>query len=350
LKKSLDIKSLSLTELEEFVQNELGEKKFRAGQIAHWVMNRNAECFDEMDNIPASLREKLNDTTKLRVLTKISQDISSDGTVKWLYKTFDGYYIETVLIPTLERNSVCISTQVGCAMDCKFCRTAKMGLKRHLEVGEILEQFIETRKFVRSERGGELTNLIFMGMGEPLHNYQNLKGSIVWLHHQKFFNLARKRITVSTSGVVPNIRKMAEEEIPAALAISLNGTNDIMRKSIMPITDRYPMNELLDSVDFYMEKTGRPVTFEFVLIQGITCTDQGARELVEICKARDVKVNAICLNDSDDPELKAPTPQEVERFFSIVRQGKQMITLRQPRGRDIKAACGQLAVHKENAA
>jgi 23S rRNA (adenine2503-C2)-methyltransferase len=189
-----------------------------------------------------------------------------------------------------------------------------------------------------------------MGMGEPLHNYQNLKGSIAWLHHQKFFNLARKRITVSTSGVVPNIRKMAEEEIPAALAISLNGTNDIMRKSIMPITDRYPMNELLDSVDFYMEKTGRPVTFEFVLIQGITCTDQGARELVEICKARDVKVNAICLNDSDDPELKAPTPQEVERFFSIVRQGKQMITLRQPRGRDIKAACGQLAVHKENAA
>jgi 23S rRNA (adenine2503-C2)-methyltransferase len=346
----VDIKAFSESELRDYFKS-IGQKAFRADQVAHWLFNRDADEFDQMDNLPVALRQELSENCKLTLLEESECSQSNDGTVKWLYKTWDGYFVETVLIPNDERNSVCVSTQVGCAMGCHFCRTSKMGLKRHLTTGEILEQFINTRRFCRGARGQELTNIIYMGMGEPFHNFDNVVKSIGWLHHEKYFNLSRKRITVSTSGVIPKIREMAEIGLPANLALSLNGTNDEMRTSIMPITTRYPMDQLLEAVDFYLEKTGNPVTFEYVLIKNITCTPQAARELVQIIKNRNCKVNAIVLNASDDPNLIAPTEAEVQLFLDVLRtKTDKVVTLRQPRGRDIKAACGQLAYHKEKVA
>jgi 23S rRNA (adenine2503-C2)-methyltransferase len=343
-----DLKDLSEAELKDFF-TQWGEKSFRIQQIIDWMYNHNVKTFAEMTNLSQALRDRLEKECKLRTLEVVRQDASADGTVKWLYKTHDGYFIETVLIPSEERNSVCVSTQVGCGMGCTFCRTSKMGLKRHLSSGEILEQFINTRVFLR-EFDRNLTNIIFMGMGEPFHNYDNVKKTIEWLHDRKTFNLGAKRITVSTSGIVPKIRQMADDNLTANLALSLNGTNDEMRSRTMPINNRWPMTELLDAVDYYIRKTGEHVTLEYVLIKGITCTPQAARELLSIIRNRRVKMNAIALNDGDDPTLRCPDPEEIEEFLTIVRQAGKHITVRQPRGRDIKAACGQLAHHQQKVA
>jgi 23S rRNA (adenine2503-C2)-methyltransferase len=344
-----DVKSFSEDELRNFLL-ELGQKKYRADQIADWMYNHGADNWDMMANIPKDLRLKLESKVVLRSLTEMNREISSDGTVKWAYKTQDGFFIETVLIPSEERNSVCVSTQVGCGMGCTFCRTSKMGLKRNLESGEILEQFIRTKQFLKEFERGELTNIIYMGMGEPLHNFDNVMKSIYWLHHQKYFQISRKRITLSTSGLVPRIYELADAAIPAQLAVSLNGTNDEMRRSIMPINQRYPISQLLESVDYYIEKTGNYVTFEYVLIQDLTCTTQAAQELSEIIRNRSCKVNAIVLNQSDDPKLKAPDADAIENFLTIVRSTGKHVSIRQPRGRDIKAACGQLAIHQQKVA
>lgn len=342
--EKIDLKSLSETEVKSLFKG-MGHKPFRADQVLHWIYNRSAKSFDEMDNVPKAVRDDLNERAFLRSLEEVGCEESMDGTVKWLFKTLDGYFIETVLIPRLERNSVCVSTQVGCAMGCKFCRTARMGLKRHLNAGEILEQFIKTNEWLAKENQVPLTNIIYMGMGEPLHNYNHVKTSVNWLHHQKYFGLSRKRITISTSGVVPNIQAMADDRLPANLAVSLNGTNDEMRKSIMPITDRYPLDKLLEAVDNFIKEMERGVTFEYILIKDITCTPQAAKELLKIIRPRKVKVNAIVINESDDPNLLPPSPEEIEEFMQIIREGNEIITIRQPRGRDIKAACGQLAHH-----
>lgn len=347
--QKIDLKSFTESELKQYFK-ELGHKPFRTDQVLHWMYNRSASKFSQMDNVPKGLREELEGLATLRVLEEVGREESMDGTVKWLYKTHDGYFIETVLIPRLERNSVCVSTQVGCRMGCKFCRTARMGLKRHLESGEILEQFIRTNEWLVQEQQAKLTNIIYMGMGEPLHNYQNVKKSVLWLHHQKYFGLSRKRITISTSGVVPEIQAMADDRLPANLAVSLNGSNDEMRKSIMPITHKYPLDQLLQAVDNFIGEMDRGVTFEYILIKNITCTPQAARELLKIVRPRKVKINAIVINQSDDPTLEAPSPEEVEEFLQIIRDGNEIITIRQPRGRDIKAACGQLAHHKTKVA
>lgn len=343
--QSNDIKSFSEDELKEFLK-ECGEKPYRAAQILDWVFNQSVHSFEDMSNLPQPLRELLASKCTVRTLKPVQQDASADGTVKWLYQTYDGYFIETVLIPSEARNSVCVSTQVGCGMGCGFCRTAKMGLKRHLSTGEILEQFLLTKEFLK-EFDRNLTNIIFMGMGEPFHNYDNVSKAIHWLHHPKYLNLGRKRITVSTSGIAPKIRQMATDKLPAKLALSLNGTNDEMRSATMPINGRYPMKELLASVDEYIRTTGEYVTFEYVLIKDVTCTPQAARELAKIVHDRRCKVNGIALNDGDDPNLRAPSPEEIEEFLEIVRKSGKHITMRQPRGRDIKAACGQLAFHKQ---
>ncbi len=344
-----DIKSFSETELREFVIG-LGEKKYRADQVAHWLYNQNAQSWEEMNNIPQSLRDKLAQNARVQSLELQRVETSADGTTKWAYKTFDGHFVETVLIPSEERNSVCVSTQVGCGMGCTFCRTARMGLKRHLSTGEILEQFIRTRLYLKEHQRGELTNIIFMGMGEPFHNFENVFKVSEWLHHPKYFSLSKRRITVSTSGLVPRIKEAADRQMPAQLAISLNGTNNEMRSTTMPINQRYPLETLLEAVDYYIQTTGNGVTFEYVLIKNLTCTPAAARELSGIIRNRNCKVNAIVLNQSDDPNLTPPSAEEIEEFLQIARASKKTITIRQPRGRDIKAACGQLAIHEQKVA
>lgn len=346
---TLDIKTLTADEMKEWLAN-AGHKSYRVDQIRGWLFRHKVRSYDEMVNIPPALRAQLAADFKIQSLEVASTSVSEDGTIKWLYRTHDGHHIETVLIPTESRRSVCVSTQVGCAMGCAFCRTAKMGFIRHLEAGEILEQVLRVFWHLADVGAGEVTNIIFMGMGEPLMNFEQVHRTCVTLHDQKLFNMGKKRMTVSTSGVVPRIAELVDRATPCHLAVSLNGTNDIMRGTIMPVNRSWNMEQLLAGVDDYIRRTDEYVTFEYVLIKDVTCTEQGARELRKIASQRRCKVNAIVLNDGDDPALGAPTPAEVDRFLEIVRAGNVQIHLRTPRGRDIKAACGQLAYKQQRTA
>ena len=262
--------------------------------------------------------------------------------------------IETVLIPTNDRFSVCVSTQIGCAQNCAFCRTAKMGFIRNLEAGEILEEIIRVNWYLE-ETGtkhsdgslAKVTNIIFMGMGEPLNNLEQVHRVCCTLHHQKLFNLGRKRMTISTSGVVPKIKELVDRNTPCCLAVSLNSTNDERRSAVMPVNKVWNIAKLLEATDEYTKRTGNYVTFEFVLMKGITCSEEAAKELIRICAPRRCKVNAIVLNDGDDPTLEAPSLEEIDHFLEIVRKAEVQITIRNPRGRDILAACGQLAYNTQ---
>jgi 23S rRNA (adenine2503-C2)-methyltransferase len=344
----LDIKSLSTSELKGWTES-ISHKPFRADQIQNWLFKGLVDSFDVMENVPVDLRDKLKYHFRIQSLEESNRLESTDGTIKFAFKTHDGHFIETVLIPARERFSVCVSTQIGCAMGCTFCRTATMGFIRNLETGEILEQIIRVKRLL-AEQGADVTNIIFMGMGEPLQNLDNVHRACVTLHERKHLNMGAKRLTISTSGVVPKIFELIERETPCHLAVSLNGTNDEMRSKIMPVNRRWPMAELLGACDAYTQKTGNEVTFEYVMIQGITCTPQAAKELLKITQQRSCKVNAILINASENPAHLPPTQKEVDEFLDIVRAGEVKITMRTPRGRDILAACGQLAIKQKKVA
>lgn len=343
---TLDIKSLSTPELKGWLES-MGHKPFRAGQIQHWLFKGLVQSFDAMENVPQELRHHLEQTFRISSLTESQRSESTDGTIKFAFRSHDGHFIETVLIPARERFSICVSTQVGCAMGCKFCRTATMGQIRNLEAGEILEQIIHVKRMLL-ERGQDITNIIFMGMGEPMVNLMNVHRTCEILHHRQYFNLGAKRMTISTSGVVPLMYEFFELNTPCNLAVSLNGTNDDMRSKLMPINLKWPLQELMAAIDTYIQKTGEWVTLEYILIQGITCTPQAAKELLKLTQQRRVKINAIVLNNPERPGgLMPPTPEEIDSFLELVRAGQVHITLRTPRGRDILAACGQLAIQQK---
>ncbi len=344
-----DIKTLTETELKDWLK-EIGEKPFRADQIRNRLFCGQVHSFDEMEMLKPALREKLKSTFRITSLEEAKRLISVDGTVKWLFRTYDGFHIETVLIPTNGRYSVCVSTQIGCAQNCAFCRTAKMGFLRNLEAGEILEEIIRVNWYLQETNArtadglqAKVTNIIFMGMGEPLNNLEQVHRVCCTLHNQKLFNMGRKRMTVSTSGVVPKIKELVDRNTPCCLAVSLNSTNDERRSAVMPVNRVWPIAKLLEATDEYTRRTDNYVTFEFVLMKGITCSPEAAKELIRICAPRRCKVNAIVLNDGDDPTLEAPSEEEIENFLNLVRAAEIQITIRNPRGRDILAACGQLA-------
>ena len=330
-----DIKSLTNEELRKFLL-ENGHKPYRAEQIRVWIFKQMMQTYEGM-NVPDELCELLEQNFTLKSLTEEKKLVSSDGTIKWLYKTADNLPVETVMIPTETRASVCVSTQSGCAMNCAFCRTGKMGLNRSLEAGEILEQIIN----VMRER--TVTNVIFMGMGEPLMNLDAVHRACVALHDQKTFSMGKGRLTVSTSGVAPKIAELVEMNTPCQLAVSLVAADNETRQSLMPVNKSWDLSELLKAIDNYMEKTGEWVTLEYILIKDKTCTEKAAQDLIRIVKPRRCKVNAIVLNDNDDPDLQAPSEEEVNKFLEIVRSKAVQINIRNPRGRDIFAACGQLA-------
>ncbi|MDD7297848.1 MULTISPECIES: 23S rRNA (adenine(2503)-C(2))-methyltransferase RlmN [Fibrobacter] len=348
-----DIKSLTADELKEWLSAHC-EKAYRADQIENWLFCQQVSSYDQMKNIPQQTRDKLAQSFAIRSLTEVQHLISVDGTVKWLFQTPDEKFIETVLIPTNGRYSVCVSTQIGCAQNCAFCRTAKMGFIRNLEAGEILEEIIRVNEYLKETgeidadgKPAQVTNIIFMGMGEPLNNLENVHRTCCTLHNQKLFNLGRKKMTISTSGVVPKIKELVDRNTPCCLAVSLNSTNNERRSSVMPVNKVWPIEKLLEATDEYTRRTDNYVTFEFVLMKGVTCTDEAAKELIKICAPRRCKVNAIVLNQMDDPNLEAPTQEEVDRFLEKVRAAQIQITIRNPRGRDILAACGQLAYKKQ---
>jgi 23S rRNA (adenine2503-C2)-methyltransferase len=321
-----------------------GEPRYRAKQLREWVLRHLETDFRRMSSLPQKLIETLEEKASVATLRERSRQDSIDGTRKWALETHDGHVFETVLIPTESRRSLCVSSQIGCAMGCAFCRTATMGFIRNLTLGEILEQVHWVNRFLRDLDGSHVTNVIFMGMGEPLHNLENVALACETLNAADGFGIGKDRITVSTSGIVPKILEWARRAPDFKLAISLNGSNDTIRSALMPVNRRWNIEALMAAADEYIAITGQKLTFEYILIRNRTCTAESARELKRIASHRNCKINLIPLNRGEDPELQTPSEEEILAFESILRQGDYEVLRRRARGPDILAACGQLAI------
>ncbi len=345
----LHLLALEPEELKAFML-ELGEPAFRAAQVTDWLFNHLETDFERMSNLPRGLVEKLQKRAVCTVLKTASEQKSHDGTIKWAFETHDGHFFETVLIPSEGRRSICVSSQIGCAMGCTFCRTATMGFIRNLTLGEILEQVHFVNRHLRDSDGTRLSNVIFMGMGEPLQNLDTVVKSCRRLTSSTGFNLSKHKITVSTSGIVPKIIEWAEKAPEIKLAISLNGSNDTMRSELMPVNRRYPLEKLFAAADEYIRLTGQKLTFEYILIKDKTCTAEAARELRQIASHRNCKINLIPLNKGDNAGLLAPSEEDIEAFQKELDRGGFQVLRRKARGPDIYAACGQLAKEQKKVA
>ena len=338
----------------------MGEKGFRAGQIEEWIYAKRASSFQEMTSLSKNLRERLERETRLRRLRLVDQQHSEDGTIKFLFRTDDNLNIESVLIPSEardpgnepKRRTLCLSSQVGCPLDCKFCATASMKLKRNLTAGEIVEQHLQ----VEESLGERITNIVYMGMGEPMLNLTEVLKSIAIFTDPDNELVGASRITVSTSGVVPGILRMAEEGSRVKLAISLHMTTDNERSRLMPINRKYSLAEVLSAVETYYRMTRRPVTYEYILFDGLNDRPEDARRLARIARRVPSKVNVIPFHPIDftDPqgisaELVPASDDAVDRFNGLLRQEGAQVMVRSSSGVDIDAACGQLAIrHTES--
>ena len=351
-----DLRSLPLAAVERAVVA-LGEKPYRARQLFRWLHQKGAASLDEMSDLPRALREALAARFTLRTLEAAEEKRSSDGTIKWKWRTFDGRFVESVYMPhtsdedgdtnNRDRRTLCVSTQVGCAVGCQFCLTGTMGLVRNLGAGEIADQIHRAnRRIVElglAEGPRPLTNLVFMGMGEPLHNFDNVKTALnEILLAEDGPNFSHRHVTVSTSGIVPQIRRLGEET-QVKLAISLNATTDAQRDVLMPLNRRWPLDELLAACRAFPMKQGRRITFEYVLLGGVNDSDADAERLAGLLRGIPAKVNVIPYNENPGLGFKAPPPERVEAFQDILVRRNVTAVVRRNRGRDISAACGQLA-------
>jgi len=350
---------MTRAEIESFVVA-LDEPTYRADQIYSWIYRRRAAAFDEMSSLGRRLRERLDACATLRTLTLLDTRKSPDGTIKFLFRTHDGLNIESVLIPSEarddqdepKRRTLCISTQVGCPLDCKFCATASMKLKRNLTVGEILEQFLRVEAFA----GLEITNIVYMGMGEPMLNYEATFGSAALFADPANELVPAGRITVSTSGIVDGIRRMADEGQKVKLAISLHALTNGLRNQLMPINRRWDLGELSDAVEYYYRKTRRSVTYEYILFDGLNDTDDDVRRLARMTRRVPSKVNIIPFHDIEFTEptgiaarLRPAEPDTFDHFVARLRDAGVQVMVRSSSGREIDAACGQLAIRHESA-
>ena len=335
---STDFRDLTLDEVEQTVAS-AGERSYRARQILHWVHARGAETFDEMRDLPASLRNylKQNFTIGHPVSSFVSR--SSDGTRKLLISLDDGEEIESVIIPTEKRVTLCMSSQVGCAMACEFCATARMGLHRSLTSSEMLAQIFAARRELAASE--ELTNFVFMGMGEPLANYPRLTRTLAIMTSEWGMGISPRRITVSTVGLVPMMEKLLSET-PVNLAVSLHATTNELRDRLAPINKRYPLEVLIDACRNLPIKRRSRITFEYVMLAGVNDSLADARRLVKLLAPLRAKVNLIFYNPMEGSPLQSSSRDAVEAFQAILKHGNLTATIRESRGLDIAAACGQL--------
>ncbi len=324
----------------------VGERPFRTRQLFRWLHRAGAASLDQMTDVPRALRQTLAEKARLTTLEVASEQRSSDGTIKWTWRTWDGKLVESVYMPEPERRTLCVSSQVGCAVGCTFCLTGTMGLARNLEPGEIVDQVHRANRRLVELGLGEgprpLTNLVFMGMGEPLANYRSLKTALDLLLSEDGPNFSQRRVTVSTSGLVPVIRKLGEET-PVKLAVSLNATTDAQRDAIMPINKRWPLAELLAACRAFPTRNGRRITFEYVLLAGVNDDLEDARRLARLLRGIPAKVNLIPYNENPGLGFKAPPPERVSAFQEELAARELTVVVRRSRGTDISAACGQLA-------
>jgi len=341
----IDIKSLRLEELQEKL-DELGEPKYRAGQIADWLHKKRVTSFDEMTDLPQSLRAELARQFSLDKIDIVRVLGSKDSTQKFLFRLPDGNLIESVLIPASpalygeksDRRTICISTQVGCAYGCKFCASGLEGFSRNLRANEIVDQIIA----VERASGEKIDNIVFMGMGEPFANFENLTRAIRIINSPWGLGIGARHITVSTSGLAPQIRKLADEPTQVRLAVSLHGATDEVRDRIMPINRRYNIDMLLSACDYYISRKKQRLTFEYILIAGVNDSDEQAHLLAKHARRLSAKVNLIPYNPVEGLPWSRPSRNRQENFLSILRAAGIAGTLRREKGHDIEAACGQL--------
>ncbi|MGY8750608.1 MAG: 23S rRNA (adenine(2503)-C(2))-methyltransferase RlmN [Fidelibacterota bacterium] len=316
----------------------IGAETFRYEQIQNWIFDNFCENWEEMKNIPKDLRDKLSEKMQLHPL-QINHVSGSENepTKKFLFKTISGHSLESVLMYEKNRTTVCISSQIGCAVDCKFCATASMGFIKNLNDYEIIDQVLHLERLSKHK----ITNIVFMGMGEPFLNYKNVIKAAKFLNHKMGFGA--RRITISTAGIVPKIRKIADEEHQFKLAISLNAVTEIERKKIMSVTNTYSLNELIDSARYYYQKTRRLITFEYVLLKGINDSPSDGKKLISLLMGLECKVNIIPYNEIGG-DFNRPDEITIKNFLKELRKAPFNVTVRWSKGTDINAGCGQLAV------
>ncbi|WP_349666982.1 23S rRNA (adenine(2503)-C(2))-methyltransferase RlmN [Lacrimispora sp.] len=333
-----DIKSLNLEELTAFLVS-AGEKPFRAKQLYEWIHQKLAATYDEMTNLPKTLKEKLSEMAELPSLTVVEEKISQiDGTRKYLFGLSDGNVIESVLMKYKHGNSVCISSQVGCRMGCRFCASTLDGLERNLSPAEMLDQIYR----IQNITGERVSNIVVMGSGEPLDNYENLVQFIRLLTDENGLNISQRNVTVSTCGIVPGILKLAEEKFQITLALSLHAPNDEVRKSLMPVANRYPLSDVLKACHTYFEKTGRRITFEYSLVSGVNDNLKEASALAALLKAQHGHINLIPVNPIKERDYVQSDRKAIEAFKNLLEKNGINVTIRREMGRDINGACGQL--------
>ncbi|MFY8132454.1 MAG: 23S rRNA (adenine(2503)-C(2))-methyltransferase RlmN [Bacteroidia bacterium] len=337
-----DIRLLSLEELENAVV-ELGEPKFRAKQIFEWIWKKKSVDFDSMTNLSMGLRDKLNANFLFNTMKVETSQRSSDGTFKLRFELHDGHFIEGVLIPTEDRMTACVSSQVGCSLTCKFCATGYMARKRNLDPAEIFDQVVHINQLAEREYGMNLSNIVFMGMGEPLLNYANVMKGIELLTSPSGLGMSPSRITVSTAGVAKMIRKLADDDVRFNLALSLHAANDEKRNTIMPINETNSLEVLEEALTYFYQKTKNKITFEYITFNHFNDGEQDARELAKICRQFPAKVNIIEYNPIDQVDFTKSDSDRIDRFAIALRKLGIMVSVRRSRGKDIDAACGQLA-------
>lgn len=323
----------------------LGEKPFRAEQILKWVYHQGVTGFEEMTNLGVALRQRLAEVAVIQPPPVLTEKQSADGTVKWLMGSGGGNAIETVFIPEPKRGTLCISSQVGCALNCSFCSTGAQGFNRNLSTSEIIGQVWQAAQALGHERNGQrrITNVVFMGMGEPLLNFDAVLPALSLLRDDLGFGLAAKRVTLSTAGLVPGIDQL-RESIDVALAVSLHAPDDALRETLVPLNRKYPIKELMAAcARFVSEKHKRTVTFEYTLMDGINDQPEHARQLVKLLRRVPSKLNLIPFNPFPGTQYRCSPPDRIRAFQEIVMAGGLIATVRKTRGDDIDAACGQLA-------
>jgi 23S rRNA (adenine2503-C2)-methyltransferase len=345
-KAKIDIRSLTLEALQEhFIQ--MGEKGFRAKQVYEWLWKKSCFSFDEMSNISKELRTKLHENFIINNVKIHTSQFSADKTIKNSFILHDTHLIEGVLIPTSGRITACVSSQVGCSLTCKFCATGYMERKRNLNPDEIYDQVVLIDKQARENYGIPLSNIVYMGMGEPLLNYKNVLDSIEKITSEDGLNMAAKRITVSTAGIAKMIKKLGDDQVKFNLALSLHAANDEKRNTIMPINEQNSLKALAEALKYYYAKTKNPVTYEYIVFDGFNDTLKDAEELARFCKHLPCKVNIIEYNPISFAAFINAGEDKIEAFADYLRKQGINTNLRRSRGKDIDAACGQLAIKEE---
>lgn len=344
MEQKIDIRKFKLQELKDYFK-EMGEAAFRAKQVYEWLWQKSAVSFDEMTNLSKKLRGHLESHFVINAIKEDKVQRSNDGTIKSRYRLHDNHLIESVLIPVPKdkRFTACVSSQVGCSLTCKFCATGQMKRVRNLDAAEIYDQVTMVNQQSLETFGHPLTNIVYMGMGEPLLAYKPMMESIHYLTSSEGLNMSPKRITVSTAGIAKMIKKLADDNSKVNLALSLHAADDIKRNEIMPINEQNNLEVLTEALDYFYQKTQNRITFEYIAFQRFNDSLEDARNLVKICRRVPARVNIIEYNPIDGAEFEKSDAHRIDVFAQYLREHRVAVTVRKSRGKDIDAACGQLA-------